>query len=56
VQHEAAINLALDRFDFLLVVRRAKRDGHERLRLSAREHSRSVRSRQHADFDQIGRI
>ena len=50
VQHEPAVDLALDRFDLLLVVRRAERDGDERLRLAAREDGRAVHAGQHADL------
>ena len=50
VQHEPAVDLAFDRFDLLLVVRRAERDGDERLRFAAREHRRAVHARQHADL------
>ena len=50
VQHEPAIDLALDGFDLLLVVRRAERHGDERLRFAAREHGRAVHAGQHADF------
>ena len=35
----------------LLVVLGAQRDGHQRLRFAAREQRRTVRARQHADFD-----
>ena len=50
VQHEPAVHLALDRFDLLLVVRRAERHRDERLRFAARKHRRAVDARQHADF------
>ena len=50
MQHEPAIDLALDRFDLLLVVRRAERDGDERLRLAACKYGRAVHAWQHADF------
>ncbi len=50
VQHEAAVDLAFDRLDLLLIVRGAERHGDERLRLAAREHGRAVDARQHADL------
>ena len=57
VQHEPAVGLALDRFDLLLVVRRAERHGDERLRFAAREHGRAVRTRGSTPTsDQMGRI
>ena len=50
MQHEPAVDLALDRFDLLLVVRRAERYRDERLSFASRKHRRAVDARQHADF------
>ena len=41
VEHEALLGLAVDRLDLLLVVGRAERRDHERLRLAAGEERRS---------------
>ena len=54
VEHEALPGLAVDHLDLLLVVRRAERDGDERLRFAAGEDRRTVRARQHARFDRDG--
>ena len=53
MQHEVAVEIALERFDLLLVGFRAERGHHERLGLAAREHARAVRPRQvgHVDRD-----
>ena len=50
VQHEATVGLPFDRFDLLLVIGGAERDGDERLRFATRKHGRPVRARQHADL------
>ena len=50
VQQEALVRLAVDMLDLLLVVRRAERGGHERLRFAARKHRGPVHPRQHADL------
>jgi len=51
VQHEVAVEVALDGLDLLLVGLRAERGGDERLGLAAREHARAVRPRQVGDVD-----
>jgi hypothetical protein len=49
-------HVAFEALDLLGIVGRPERAGDERLRFAAREHARSVRPRQHAGLDQIGRI
>ena len=51
VQHVAALKRRQQTVDDLLVGLRAKRYGGERLRLTAREQSRTVRTRQNAGLD-----
>ena len=52
VQHEALRRLGdVEHLDPLRVFLRAERGGDQRLRFAAREQRRTVRPRQHADFD-----
>ncbi len=51
VQHEALLGFAFERFQPLLVFAGAQRGGNQRLGLAAGKYRRSVRARQHADFD-----
>ena len=51
VQHEILPGLALEALDLLRVVGRAQGAGDERLRLTAREHRRTMGARQHAGLD-----
>ena len=51
MEHEPLPLLAVHGFDLLLVVGRAERRGDQRLGFAALEHRRTVRPRQHADFD-----
>src|SRR5262245_2025971 len=50
VEHEGAVDVALERLDLLLVVLRAERCRHQRLGLSAREQGGAVRPRQVPDL------
>ena len=54
VQHEALFAGALERVDELLVLAGAERGDDDRLRLTAREQRRAVRTRQHVHFRDDG--
>ncbi len=54
VEHEALLAGAFERVDELLVLARAQRRDHQRLRLAAREQRRAVRARQHVHLRQDG--
>ena len=51
MQHEALLGFAFERFQPLHVFAGAQRGGNQRLGFAAGEDRRTVRARQHADFD-----
>ena len=51
MKHERIAPLAVERIDDLRVAAGAERGHDDRLGFAAREHSRAVRSRQHADLN-----